>query len=72
MFKLKKDDYLASLNRARRKRNRGDYKKYALIAAGAVVIIGAVVFAVLNAIKRDTALKQGDRRKTGRVCRIGK
>lgn len=41
MFKLKKDDYLASLNRARRKRNRGDYKKYALIAAGAVVIIGA-------------------------------
>ena len=42
MFKLKKDDYLASLNRARRKRNRGDYKKYALIAAGAVVIIGAV------------------------------
>ena len=48
MFKLKKDDYLASLNRARRKRNRGDYKKYALIAAGAVVIIGAVVFAGLK------------------------
>ena len=47
MFKLKKDDYLASLNRARKKRNRGDYKKYALIAAGAVVIIGAVVFAGL-------------------------
>ena len=54
MFKLKKDDYLASLNRARRKRNRGDYKKYALIAAGAVVIIGAVVFAGLKLGNRET------------------
>ena len=59
MFKLKKDDYLASLNRARRKRNRGDYKKYALIAAGAVVIIGAVVFAGLKLGNRETGGKPG-------------
>ena len=44
MFKQKNDDYLASLNRARRKRNRGDYRKYALIAAGAVVLIAGAVF----------------------------
>ena len=60
MFKLKKDDYLASLNRARRKRNRGDYKKYALIAAGAVVIIGAVVFAGLKLGNRETGGKPGE------------
>lgn len=45
MFKNKSDDYIQSLNRARKKRNGDDYKKYALIAAGVIVIIGGIAFA---------------------------
>lgn len=44
MINDKKDDYMISLKRARRKRNGARYKKYILIAAGAVAVIGAVVF----------------------------
>lgn len=40
----KNDDYMLSLKRARRKRNGGQYKKYALIAAGVIIVIGGAVF----------------------------
>ena len=59
MFKQKNDDYLASLNRARRKRNRGEYKKYALIAAGAAVLIGGAVLLGLKFRNHETGNVQG-------------
>lgn len=55
MLNNKKDDYMLSLNKARRKRNKGQqYKKYALIAAGAVVLIGGAVFAGSRFLNRET------------------
>lgn len=45
MLKLKNDDdYMVSLKRARRRRNRGEYKKYALIAAGVLVVVAGGIF----------------------------
>ncbi|WP_294151468.1 C40 family peptidase [uncultured Clostridium sp.] len=64
MFKQKDNDYLASLNRARKKRNRGDYKKYALIAAGVAVVIGIAVFAGMKLRNKEAGGKPG---KTGDV-----
>lgn len=54
MIKDKNDDYIQSLNRARRKRNGGQYKKYALFAAGAVIVIGAAAFMGKKMMNRET------------------
>lgn len=48
MFKQKNDDYLATLNRARKKRNRENDKKYILIAAGVVAVLGCAAFFIFR------------------------
>lgn len=55
MFKNKEDDYMLSLNRARRKRNRGQYNKYAAIAVGAIILIGGAFFMGNKFMNRGTA-----------------
>lgn len=45
MWKLKRsNDYTSSLKRARRRRNHGQYRSYALIAAGVILIAAGGVF----------------------------
>lgn len=54
MLKNKNDDYMLSLNKARRKRNGGQYKKYAVIAAGAVIVIAGLAFMGRKMMNRNT------------------
>ncbi len=44
MLKQKKEDYQASLKRARRRRRGHDYKKYAMIAVLAAIIVALLIF----------------------------
>ncbi len=72
MMKFKQEGYLASLNRARKKRNGWDYKRYGLIAAGILVLIAALVYIGLHlgkpsagpAGKKGTEASASDAEKT--------
>jgi len=55
MFGEKKDDYLTSLNRARRRRKKYNLGTYALIAAGAAVVITGAVYLGLHLKNREAA-----------------
>lgn len=46
-------DYMASINKARRRRKRPPYEKYAAIAVGTVLVIGAVVLGGKIIAKRN-------------------
>lgn len=53
--KSDKKDYVVHLNKARRKRNKNDYERYIILAAIAVVVIAAIVFAGRAIAKRVSA-----------------